>query len=152
MQERFDEKLSLMQEELEKRTSEEKVELIDKVKQLRREYSASISSVDESSESIKGLEPYTRMQSIAHTPSSSTPDLSNRIVIGQEREAEVHSPNQLKSDHINLSEGDSDIQTGYIEISCVKGSLEMSYLDDSLQRKGLLTDQVDAGLQVRMTG
>lgn len=152
MQERFDEKLSVMQEELEKRSSQEKAELIDQLKQLRRDYSASISLVDENSESITELEPYTRMQSIAHTPPSSTPplsstpDLSKRVVIGQEREMEVHSPSQLAADshHINLSEEDSDIQTGYIEVSCVGQGLELSYLDESFQRKGLLTEQVDS--------
>ena len=152
MQEIFDSKMSLMQEELEKKSNQEKAELIDQLKQIRREYSASISSVEENSESIKELEPYTRMQSIAHTPPystptrmSSTPDLSKRIVIGQEREPEVHSPNQLTNDssHHNLPKEDSDIQTGYIDICCVKGNLEMSYLNESLQRLDCHTEEVD---------
>lgn len=156
MQERFDLNLSVIQEELEKRSSQEKAELIDQLKQLRHDYLASISLVDENSESIKKLEPYTRMQSIAHTPPSSTPslsstpDLSKRVVIGQEREAEVHSPSQLAADAYHIEE-EGDIQTGYIEVSCVEEGLELSYLDESLQRKGLLTEQIDSVSQATMT-
>ena len=159
MQERFDLNLSVIQEELEKSSSREKAELIDQIKHLRHDYLASISSVDENSESIKKLEPYTRMESIAHTPSSSTPplsstpDLSKRVVIGQEREAEVCSPIQLAADacHINISEEESDTQTGYIEVSCVGEGVELSYLDESLQRKVLLTEQVHSVSQATMT-
>ena len=146
MQEKFDQRIALMQEELEQRSNQEKAELLN---QLRRDYSASISSVDENSESIKELEPYTRMQSVVHTPPSctpmsSTPDISKRIVIGEEREAEVHSPNQLTSNshRHNLSEED-DLQTGYIDISFVKGNLEMSYLDESLESRAL-SEHLDA--------
>ena len=140
MQESFDKKVALMQEELEKRSNQENAEFYD---QLRRDYSASISSVDETNESIKELEPYARMQSVVHTPPmSSTPDLSKRIVIGEEREAEVHSPSQLTSNSSphNLSE---DLQTGYIDISLVGGKLEMSYLDESLS----FSEHVDADTQ-----
>lgn len=145
MQDRFDMQMTLMQDELEKRSNQEKAELLDQLQQLRRDYSASFSSVDENSESIKELEPYSRMQSIAHTPPSttpmsSTPDLSKRIVIGEERATEVHSPNQLTTPQ-NLSEQDDDIQTGYIDISCVEGNLEMSYLNESLQKIHQLTEE-----------
>ena len=144
MQEKFDQRIALMQEELEQRSNQEKAERLN---QLRRDYSASISSVDENNESIKELEPYTRMQSVVHIPPSmsSTPDISKRIVIGEEREAEVHSPNQLTSNsrRHNLSEEDSDLQTGYIDISFVKGNLEMSYLDESFESR-TLSEHVDA--------
>lgn len=142
MQQRFDERVSLMQEELEQKSNLEKAALIDQLKQLRRDYSASFSSCDENSGSIKELEPYARMQSVANTPPSSTPmsttpDLSSRIVIGEESRTEVHS---LKL----YSDQDGDLQTGYIEISCIDGNLETSYLDESLQTLGRFTDQVDA--------
>ena len=142
MQENFDRKVALIQEEFEKRSNQEDAEIFH---QLRRDYSASISSIDDNNESIKELEPYARMQSIVHTspsctPVSSTPDLSKRIVIGEEREAVVHSPNQLttNSSHCNLSEEDSDLLTGYIDISLVEGNLEMSYLDESLEKKSFV--------------
>ena len=140
MQDNFDKKVALMQEELEKRSNSGNTEFFD---QLRRDYSASISSVDDNNESIKELEPYARMQSVVHTPPmSSTPDLSKRIVIGEEREAKVHSPNQLTSNSSphNLSEENSDSQTGYIDISLVGGKLEMSYVDESLS----FSEHVDA--------
>lgn len=147
MQENFDKQMALMQEEFEKRSNQENVELLD---QLRRDYSASVSIVDDNNESVKELEPYARMQSVVHTPPSctpmsSTPDLSRRIVIGEERQAEVHSPNQLTttSIHHNMSEEDSDLQTGYIDISFVKGNLELSYLDESLETKSF-SEHVDA--------
>ena len=147
MQAQFDEKLALMQEELEKRSNQEKPEHLDQLKQLRRDYSASISSVDENNESIKELEAYARMQSIVHTPlsstpTSSTPDLSKRIVIGEERKEMVHSPNQLASNF----HPDSDTESGYIDISYVKGNLELSYLDESLQTLNF-TEQVDTDSQ-----
>ena len=143
MQQRFDERVSLMQEELEQKSNLEKDALIDQLKQRRRDYSASFSSCDENSESIKELEPYARMQSVANTPPSSTPtsttpDLSSRIVIGEESKTEVHSRKQPPL----YSDQDDDLQTGYIEISCVDGNLETSYLDESLQSR--FTDQVDA--------
>lgn len=151
MQENFDKQVALLQEEMDKRSNQEKAELLD---QLRRDYSASISSVDENSESIKELEPYARMQSVidtppscTSTPSSSTPDLSKRIVIGEERREEVHSPNQLTVKPIHhqlLPEEDGDVQTGYVDISFVEGNLEMSYLDESLQEAGTFSEQVDA--------
>ena len=147
MQESFDKRVALMQEEFEKRSNQEDAE---RFHQLRRDYSASTSSVDDKNESIKELEPYARMQSVVHTPPtrtpmSSTPDLSKRIVIGEERHAVVHSPNQLTTDssYRNLSEEDSDLQIGYIDISLVEGNLEMSYLDESLETKSLI-EQVDA--------
>ena len=144
MQERFEERMSLMQEELEQKRNLEKTSVVEQVAQLRRDYSASISSCDENSESIKELEPYTRMQSIAHTPPSgtpsTTPDLSSRVVIGEERKTEVHSLNPSSV----LSEQDDDIQSGYVEITCVDGEFETSYLDDSLQTLSRFTDQVDA--------
>ena len=146
MQENFDKQMAVMQEEFEKRSNQENVELLD---QLRRDYSASVSIVDDNNESVKELEPYARMQSVVHTspsctPMSSTPDLSKRIVIGEERQAEVHSPNQLTttSNHHNMSEEDNDLQTGYIDISFVEGNLELSYLDESLETKSF-SEHVD---------
>lgn len=147
MQESFDKKVALMEEEFEKRSDQEDAELYHR---LRRDYSASISSVDDNNESIKELEPYARMQSVVYTPPSSTPmsstpDISKRVVIGEERQAVVHCPNQLtaNSSHCNLSEEDSDLQTGYIDISLVEGNLEMSYLDESLETKSII-EHVDA--------
>ena len=146
MQENFDRRVALMQEEFEKRSNQENAECLD---QLRRDYSASISLVDDNNESVKELEPYARMQSVVHTPPSctpmsSTPDLSKRIVIGEERQTGVHSPNQLSttSNHRILSEEDSDLQSGYIDISFVEGNLELSYLDESLETKSF-SEHVD---------